>query len=213
VSNARKLSLFLAEYNLWRRGGLDEMSASHTPVGIGTAIDEAVDLLKKYDELERDELRKLRAELDCSCNAEELLQVRSENAALRAKVEQLERAILRYAHIEESLASTVRGLEFELEKANKQIDGLFAELASTGADELREYRAENHQISQKASKLCYDLIARERELEKANAALDWLNTHCMSADPIMGRSTYRWTIEHDEPDIRVAIAELRKAQV
>ncbi len=43
------------------------------------------------------------------------------------------------------------------------------------------------------------------------AALDWLNTHCMSADPIMGRSTYRWTIEHDEPDIRAAIAELRKA--
>jgi len=139
----------LAEYNLWRRGGLDEMSSSHTPVGIGTAIDEAVDLLKKYDELERDELRKLRAELDCSCNAEELLQVRSENAALR--------------HTEENLASTVRGLEFEL--------------------------------------------------EKANAALDLLNTHCMSADPIMGRSTYRWTIEHDEPDIRVAIAELRKAQV
>jgi hypothetical protein len=118
-------------------------------VAIGTAIDEAVDLLKKYDELERDELRKLRAELDCSCNAEELLQVRSENAALR--------------HTEENLASTVRGLEFEL--------------------------------------------------EKSNAALDWLNTHCMSADPIMGRSTYRWTIEHDEPDIRVAIAELRKAQV
>jgi hypothetical protein len=137
----------------------------------------------------------------------------SDCAALRGKVEQLERAILRYAHIEESLASTVRGLEFELEKANKQIDGLYAELASTGAEEVRQTRAENHQISQKASKLCYDLIARERELEKANAALDLLNTHCMSADPIMGRSTYRWTIEHDEPDIRAAIAELRKAQV
>jgi predicted MarR family transcription regulator len=83
-----------------------------------------------------------------------------ENVALRGKVEQLERAILRYAHIEETLASTVRGLEFEL--------------------------------------------------EKANAALDLLNTHCMSADPIMGRSTYRWTIEHDEPDIRAFIDELRK---
>jgi len=83
-----------------------------------------------------------------------------ENNALRGKVEQLERAILRYAHIEETLASTVRGLEFEL--------------------------------------------------EKANAALDLLNTHCMSADPIMGRSTYRWTIEHDEPDIRAFIDELRK---
>lgn len=113
----------------------------------------------------------------------------------------------------ESLRTTLWGTEFELEKSKKQIDGLFAELASTGADELREYRAENHQISQKASKLCYDLIARERELEKVNAALDWLNTNCVSADPIMGRSTYRWTIEHDEPDIRAAIAELRKAQV
>lgn len=95
--------------------------------------------------------------------AQRIAELESENAALRAKVEQLERAILRYAHTEENLASTVRGLEFEL--------------------------------------------------EKANTALDWLNTHCMSADPIMGRSTYRWTIEHDEPDIRAAIAELRKAQV
>ena len=146
----------------------------------------------------------------------ELVKLRAAYAEMAAKVMSLrasehalqsENAALR--HSEESLASTVRGLEFELEKANKQIDGLFAELASTGADELREYRAENHQISQKASKLCYDLIARERELEKANAALDLLNTHCMSADPIMGRSTYRWTIEHDEPDIRVAIDAAR----
>jgi chromosome segregation ATPase len=111
----------------------------------------------------------------------------------------------------DSLRTTLWGMEFELEKKQKQIDGLYAELASTGAEEVRQTRAENHQISQKASKLCYDLIARERELEKVNAALDWLNTHCMSADPIMGRSTYRWTIEHDEPDIRAAIAELRKA--
>jgi len=81
----------------------------------------------------------------------------------RQKIEELERENAALRHSEENLASTVRGLEFEL--------------------------------------------------EKADAALDWLNTHCMSADPIMGRSTYRWTIEHDEPDIRVAIAELRKAQV
>ncbi len=137
----------------------------------------------------------------------ELEKAQKKVVALRGKVEQLERAILRYAHIEETLASTVRGLEFELEKKQKQIDGLYAELASTGAEEVRQTRAENHQISQKASKLCYDLIARERELEKANAALDWLNTHCMSAEPIMGRSTYRWTIEHDEPDIRAAISK------
>ena len=141
---------------------------------------------------------------------QQALAERDEETEMRKELER-ENAALR--HTEENLASTVRGLEFELEKAQKQIDGLFAELASTGAEEVRQTRAENHQISQKASKLCYDLIARERELEKANAALDLLNTHCMSADPIMGRSTYRWTIEHDEPDIRVAIAELRKAQV
>jgi hypothetical protein len=105
VSNPQKLSQFLAEYNLWRRGGIDQMSSCHTAVEIGIAIDEAVDLLKKYDELKRDELRKLRAELACSCNAEELLQVRSDNAALR--------------HSEENLAATVRRLEFELEKAEK----------------------------------------------------------------------------------------------
>ncbi len=177
MSNARKLSLFLTEYNLWRRGGLDEMSSCHTPVEIGIAIDEAVDLLKKYDELKRDELRKLRAELDCSCNAEELLQVRSENAALR--------------HTEENLASTVRGLEFENEKLER----------------------ENAAVERTIENLRARLWGTEFELEKAKAELDWLNTHCMSADPIMGRSTYRWTIEHDEPDIRVAIAELRKAQV
>jgi hypothetical protein len=64
-----------------------------------------------------------------------------------------------------------------------------------------------------AEKIIVQRTDEIRHLERENAALDWLNTHCMSADPIMGRSTYRWAIEHDEPDIRAAIAELRKAQV
>jgi cell division protein FtsB len=163
----------LAEYNLWRRGGLDEMPSSHTPAEIGVALDEAVYLLERYDELERDELRKLRAELDCSCNAEELLQVRSENAALR--------------HTEENLASTVRGLEFENEKLER----------------------ENAAVERTIENLRARLWGTEFELEKAKAELDWLNTNCVSADPIMGRSTYRWTIEHDEPDIRAAIDAAR----
>ncbi len=154
-------------------------------------------LVQAYQRLERENA----ALREAGHLAEEIIVQRTD------EIRHLERENAALRHSEESLASTVRGLEFELEKANKQIDGLFAELSSTGADELREYRAENHQISQKASKLCYDLIARERELEKANAALDWLNTHCMSAEPIMGRSTYRWTIEHDEPDIRAAISK------
>jgi hypothetical protein len=166
----------LAEYNLWRRGGLDQMSSCHTAVEIGIAIDEAVDLLKKYDELKRDELRKLRAELDCSCNAEELLQVRSDNAALR--------------HSEENLAATVRGLEFELEKAQKTADLLRGTVEALGDANDR---------------LTIEVTALRQDKER----MDWLNTHCMSADPIMGRSTYRWTIEHDEPDIRAAIDAAR----
>jgi len=70
---------------------------------------------------------------------------------------------------------------------------------------------ENAQLNHVIENLRTTQWGMEAELEKADAALDWLNTHCMSAEPIMGRSTYRWTIEHDEPDIRFAIAELRKA--
>jgi hypothetical protein len=72
---------------------------------------------------------------------------------------------------------------------------------------------ENAALRHSEESLASTVRGLEFELEKADAALDWLNTHCMSADPIMGRSTYRWTIEHDEPDIRAAIAKLRKAQV
>jgi len=78
-------------------------------------------------------------------------------------------------------------------------------------DFARELERENAALRHSEENLASTVRGLEFELEKANAALDWLNTHCMSADPIMGRSTYRWTIEHDEPDTRVAIAELRKA--
>lgn len=81
------------------------------------------------------------------------------------------------------------------------------------ADFARELERENAALRHSEESLASTVRGLEFELEKADAALDWLNTHCMSADPIMGRSTYRWTIEHDEPDIRAAIAELRKAQV
>jgi hypothetical protein len=79
------------------------------------------------------------------------------------------------------------------------------------SDFARELERENDALRHTEENLASTVRGLEFELEKANAALDLLNTHCMSADPIMGRSTYRWTIEHDEPDIRVAIAELRKA--
>jgi hypothetical protein len=77
---------------------------------------------------------------------------------------------------------------------------------------IKKLENENEALNETFESLASTVRGLEFELEKADAALDWLNTHCMSADPIMGRSTYRWTIEHDEPDIRAAIAELRKAQ-
>jgi chromosome segregation ATPase len=109
VSNTQKLSLFLAVYNFWRRGGCDEIPSSHTPAKIGAALDEAVDLLEKYDELERENaaLREdnLNAhQMACAAGVERD-RLREELAALR--------------HSEENLAATVRGLEFELEKAQK----------------------------------------------------------------------------------------------
>ncbi len=101
----------------------------------------------------------------------------------RQKIEELERENAALRHTEENLASTVRGLEFENEKLER----------------------ENAAVERTIENLRARLWGTEFELEKAKAELDWLNTNCVSADPIMGRSTYRWTIEHDEPDIRAAI--------
>jgi len=72
---------------------------------------------------------------------------------------------------------------------------------------VRQLERDNTALRHSEERLRTTLWGTESELEKANAALDWMNTHCMSADPIMGRSTYRWTIEHDEPDIRAAISK------
>ena len=113
---------------------------------------------------------------------------------LVASHQRLERENAALRHSEENLAATVRGLEFELEKAEKTAALLRGTVEALGDANDR-------------------LTIEISGLRKDKERLDWLNTHCMSADPIMGRSTYRWTIEHDEPDIRLAIAELRKAQV
>ncbi len=84
------------------------------------------------------------------------------------------------------------------------IDG---EAMYVSADFARELERENAALRHSEENLASTVRGLECELEKADAALDWLNTHCLSADPIMGRSTYRWTIEHDEPDIRAAISK------
>jgi chromosome segregation ATPase len=139
---------------------------------------------------------------------EKVEKLERENAALREaghlaekiivqrtdEIRHLERENDALRHSEENLAATVRGLEFELEKAEKTAPWLGGTVEALGDANDR-------------------LTIEISGLRKDKERLDWLNTHCMSADPIMGRSTYRWTIEHDEPDIRAAIAELRKAQV
>ncbi len=108
----------------------------------------------------------------------------------RQKIEELERENAALRHSEENLAATVRGLEFELEKAEKATAMLRGTVEALGDANDR-------------------LTIEISGLRKDKERLDWLNTHCMSADPIMGRSTYRWTIEHDEPDIRAAIDAAR----
>jgi hypothetical protein len=64
MSKAKETLMFLANYNSWRRDG--ETKDMPSPTEIGAAIDDAVNLLRKYDELER------------------------ENAALRADKERLD---------------------------------------------------------------------------------------------------------------------------
>ncbi len=55
--------MFLANYNSWRRDG--ETKDMPSPTEIGAAIDDAVNLLRKYDELERENAA-LREELKSS---------------------------------------------------------------------------------------------------------------------------------------------------
>jgi len=62
--SARKASetlLALTQFNSWRRG--DETIEMPSPSDIGATIDDAVNLLRKYDDMER-EVRRLREALD-----------------------------------------------------------------------------------------------------------------------------------------------------
>jgi hypothetical protein len=51
MSKATDTLMFLASHNSWRRG--DETIEMQDPTEIGAAIDDAVNLLRKYDELEK----------------------------------------------------------------------------------------------------------------------------------------------------------------
>jgi hypothetical protein len=51
MSAATETLLFLANYNSWRRG--DETIEMPSPAEIGATIDDAVNLLRKHDKLER----------------------------------------------------------------------------------------------------------------------------------------------------------------
>ena len=54
-SKATDTLKFLAIHNSWRRG--DETFEMQNPAEIGAAIDDAVNLLRKYDELEKENKR------------------------------------------------------------------------------------------------------------------------------------------------------------
>lgn len=61
MNKANETLLALANFNSWRRG--DETLEMPPPAEIGATIDDAVNLLRKYDEMER-EARRLRDGLE-----------------------------------------------------------------------------------------------------------------------------------------------------
>lgn len=62
MTKAKETLLFLANFNSWRRGNGDS-SEQPDHFEVGVAIDVAVNLLRRYDELERENIA-LRAALD-----------------------------------------------------------------------------------------------------------------------------------------------------
>ena len=70
MREAKETIAALAEYNSWRRG--DETIEQPEPSEIGAAIDDAVNLLRRYDELqrERDRLRAALEEIQHAGSAE-----------------------------------------------------------------------------------------------------------------------------------------------
>ena len=78
-SKATDTLKFLAIHNSWRRG--DETFEMQNPTDIGAAIDDAINLLRKYDELETE------VHEQCVLNGKGA----EREAALLGKVERLER--------------------------------------------------------------------------------------------------------------------------
>jgi hypothetical protein len=78
-SKATDTLKFLAIHNSWRRG--NETVEMQNPTDIGAAIDDAIDLLSKYDELETE------IHEQCALNGKGA----EREAALLGKVERLER--------------------------------------------------------------------------------------------------------------------------
>jgi len=79
MSEATDTLKFLAIHNSWRRG--DETIEMQNPTDIGAAIDDAIDLLSKYDGLEKE------VHEQCVLNGKGA----EREAALLGKVERLER--------------------------------------------------------------------------------------------------------------------------
>ena len=93
MTKAKETLLFLAHFNSWRRGN-DDSSEQPDPSEVGVAIDVAVNLLRRYDELERENAA-LRADLlieeDRSIYwRDNEAKAMAENASLRADKDRLD---------------------------------------------------------------------------------------------------------------------------
>jgi len=75
MTKAQETILFLARFNFWRRS--NDNAAAPSPTEVGAAIDDAVNLLLRYDEMERvrygleDSLTRSQQDADQQCRLKE----------------------------------------------------------------------------------------------------------------------------------------------
>jgi hypothetical protein len=75
MTKAQETILFLARFNFWRRS--NDNAAAPSPTEVGAAIDDAVNLLIRYDEMERvryaleDSLTRSQQDADQQCRLKE----------------------------------------------------------------------------------------------------------------------------------------------
>jgi len=95
MTKAQETILFLARFNFWRRS--NDNAAAPSPTEVGAAIDDAVNLLLRYDEMERvryaleDSLARSQQDADQQCRLKEKYIKRWEIS--EGKLERLRRSV------------------------------------------------------------------------------------------------------------------------